>query len=84
MYLDFIKNYVNKLKKEDISLYAFKNNIILDNNELNLIYNTIKERWDEIYSNGIEVIREYKDKLKDSTYNKIVKLYEDIKRYYKL
>lgn len=82
MYLDIIKKYVNKLKKEDIQTYAYKNNINLEENELTLIYNTIKRRYEEIYKDGIKVINEYKNKLKEETYKKLIKLYEDIKRYY--
>ena len=82
MYLDLIKKYVNNLKKSDIEIYANKNDIKLDKNELELLYNTIKLRWKDIYIDGITVINEYKSKLKDSTYNKLIELYNNIKRYY--
>ncbi|MBQ6282135.1 MAG: hypothetical protein IJK66_01200 [Bacilli bacterium] len=82
MYLDLIKKYVNNLKKSDIEIYANKNDIKLDKNELELLYNTIKIRWKDIYIDGITVINEYKSKLKDSTYNKLIELYNNIKRYY--
>ncbi|MBQ1812369.1 MAG: hypothetical protein II119_00250 [Bacilli bacterium] len=82
MYLDLIKKYVNNLKKSDIETYANKNDIKLDKNELELLYNTIKIRWKDIYTDGITVINEYKSKLKDSTYNKLIELYNNIKRYY--
>ena len=32
MYLKIIENYINKLSKDDIILFAFKNNIILKPN----------------------------------------------------
>ncbi len=82
MYLDLIKKYVNNLKKSDIETYANKNDIKLDKTELELLYNTIKIRWKDIYTDGITVINEYKSKLKDSTYNKLIELYNNIKRYY--
>jgi len=84
MYLDIIGKYINKLKKEDIQNYAVNNNTKLDNNELELIYNCIKTRWKDIYNDGIKVINEYKNKLKDDTYKKIIEVYENAKRYYKL
>lgn len=76
-----LEKYINKLRIEDINNYALKNNIKLDNNELNLIYDVIKKRWKEIYINGIKIINEYKDKLKENTYNKLIELYNNIKRY---
>lgn len=82
MYLELIKKYVNNLKRSDIETYASKNNIKLEQNELELLYNTIKMRWKDIYMDGISVINEYKSKLKDSTYNKLIELYNNIKRYY--
>ncbi len=81
MYLEFIKKCINNLKKDDIKTYAINNKIELENNELELIYNTIKVRWKEIYDDGIKVINEYKNQLKESTYKKLLELYKNIKRY---
>ena len=81
MYLEFIKKCINNLKKDDIKTYAINNKIELENNELELIYNTIKVRWKEIYDDGIKVINEYKNQLKESTYQKLLELYKNIKRY---
>lgn len=81
MYLEFIKKCINNLKKDDIKTYAINNKIELENNELELIYNTIKVRWKEIYDDGVKVINEYKNQLKESTYKKLLELYKNIKRY---
>ena len=79
MYFNIIKKYINYLKKEDIINFAKKEGFNLNNIELDTIYNVIKTRWEEIYSNGIKVINEYKDKLNELTYNKLIELYS----YYK-
>ena len=63
---NLIKKYVDLLKKEDIINYSNKQNIILNKNELDLIYNTIKTRWNEIINDGIKVINEYKDKIEEN------------------
>ena len=78
-----IKKYVNKLKKEDIVNFAKKNNLLLDKEELEIIYNTIKNRYIDIYNDGLKVINEYKDKLKKNTYDKLIEVYENAKKYYK-
>ena len=79
MYFNIIKKYINYLKKEDIINFAKKEGVSLNNVELDTIYNVIKTRWEEIYSNGIKVINEYKDKLNKLTYDKLIELYS----YYK-
>lgn len=77
MYFNIIKKYINMLKKEDIIEFAKKQNVKLNNIELDTIYNVLKTRWEEIYSNGIKVIGEYKSKLSDATYSKLIELYKD-------
>ena len=79
MYFNIIKKYINYLKKDDIINFAKKEGISLNTIELDTIYNAIKTRWEEIYNNGIKVINEYKDKLNELTYNKLIELYS----YYK-
>lgn len=79
MYFNIIKKYINYLKKDDIVNFAKKEGISLNTIELDTIYSVIKTRWEEIYNNGIKVINEYKDKLNELTYNKLIELYS----YYK-
>lgn len=83
MYYNLIKKYVKKLNKEDIINFASKENIKLTTNELEIIYDSIKTRWEEIYENGIKVINEYKNKLNTVTYNKLIELYNKYKKNYK-
>ena len=80
---NIIKKYVNILKKEDIVNFAKKNNLLLEKEELEIIYSTIKNRYIDIYNDGIKVINEYKDKLKKNTYDKLIEVYENAKKYYK-
>ena len=82
MYFNLIKKYINTLKKSDIVEFARKQNVKLSEIELDTIYNTIKTRWEEIYTNGIKVINEYKNKLTNTTYNKLIELYNEYKNRY--
>lgn len=71
-----IEEYVNRMKKEDINNFALKQGIILDDNELNIIYNYIKENYKTIlYGNPKEILLEIKEKVKPLTYSKIENLY---------
>lgn len=79
---NLLKNYVDKLKKEDIATYAIKKNIMLDKNELDVVYHNIKTRFKDIYNDGLKVIEENKNSLKETTYKKLKELYENAKRNY--
>lgn len=79
MYLNIIKKYINALNKEDIINFAKKENFILSNEELDIIYNALKNRYEEIYYNGINVINEYKESFTSKTYNKLIEIYDKYK-----
>lgn len=77
-----LKNYVDRLKREDIVNFAIKRNILLDKNELEVAYHNIKTRFKDIYDDGLKVIEENKNSLKETTYRKLKELYENTKRNY--
>ena len=79
---NLLKNYVNRLKKEDIVNFKKKKNILLDKNELEVVYHNIKTRFKDIYDDGLKVIEENKNSLKETTYRKLKELYENTKRNY--
>lgn len=58
-----IENYVLKLNKEHIVKFARDNNISLNNSEIELVYNEIKENWAQyLYGNpDFEKIRKFED-----------------------
>ena len=79
---NLLKNYVDRLKKEDIVNFAIKKNILLDKNELEVVYHNIKTRFKDIYDDGLKVIEENKNSLKETTYRKLKELYENTQRNY--
>lgn len=79
---NLLKNYVDRLKREDIVNFAIKKNILLDKNELEVVYHNIKTRFKDIYDDGLKVIEENKNSLKETTYRKLKELYENTKRNY--
>lgn len=82
MKIDLLKNYINKLDKSDIERYLNKENITYNNNELDLIYNLIKNDNDTIlHSNFNEYILNYKDRLNQNLYNKILEKYNEYKKF---
>ena len=80
MNIYLIEEYVNRLKKEDISSFSLKQGIILDNDELDLLYTYIKSNYKTIiYGNPKDILLEIKSKVKPLTYNKIENLYINFK-----
>ena len=76
MNIYLISEYVNRLKKSDITYYAEKQGISLDKEEIELIYNYIKKDYKTIiYGNPKDILNEIKFKVKPLTYSKIENLY---------
>ena len=80
MYDFLIKKYVDNLTKEDILSFSKKEGITLKENELDIIYECIKNDWRTFYyGNPREKLNELKSLLSDEAYKKIEKLYIEAK-----
>ena len=76
----FIYQYISKIDKIDIINFSNKQNIILDNNEIDIIYYYIKNRYEDIINEPDKILLEVKDKLNKKTYDKLLELYDNIKK----
>ena len=76
-----ILNYINKIKKEDINSFSLKQGISLTDNELNIIYDYLKNDSIRLLNNPLNVINEIKEKVNNNVYNKIIELYEKYKLF---
>ena len=75
-----IINYIKKITIKDIKTYCQNNNIPLTDDELNIIYYYIKNRYLEFLNgHSQEILTEIKYKVKSATYNKILELYTKYK-----
>lgn len=80
MNIYFIYEYINRMKKDDFNNLLLKEGIILDDDELIVAYNYIKENYKRITKVRAEdILEEIKFKFKPITYNKIVKLFTKYK-----
>ncbi len=72
----FILNYIKKLTKNDIEIFAQKQNITLSKEEIEIIYYYIKNKYQDFF-NGKEqeLLLELKTKLSKNTYEKILEYY---------
>lgn len=70
-----INSYVDKLTKDDIIKFTNKNNIIINDEELDIIYHTIKKDWRVLLHNPNQVLSEIRNKVSPNTYNNIIYFY---------
>lgn len=76
----FIKKYVDMLTKEDILKFASLNNVELSSNEVDIIYNAIKNEWKTIVFDDYRIIL---NKYKNSFSVEKLKKIEDLILLYK-
>ena len=83
MYELIIKEYINKLNINNIKKYAYNNNISLNDNETNYLYNFIKNNWRELYrKKDITILYELKNNINIDAYNHIITLFNKYKNKY--
>ena len=71
----FIKKYVDILTKEDILKFASLNNVELSSNEVDIIYNVIKNEWKTIVFDDYKInLNKYKNNFSVEKLKKIEEL----------
>ena len=76
-----IKEFVDKLKEEDIKSFALKERVTITDEEVKTIYMYIKNYWQVFDKDNPDALfKELKEKLSDGIYNKIIELYNKYKK----
>ena len=79
-----IEKNIKSLTKEDIINYANSENVKLDNNEINIIYDTIKSDYKTLlYGDSEPIFNNIKSRINPTAYKKIYELYNFYKNKYK-
>jgi uncharacterized FlgJ-related protein len=69
---------MNKLTLENVNDFAKKNNIILNNEELDFTYKFVKKNWAAVLANpNMLNLDRYKDKFSEENLIKIKKLFKE-------
>ncbi|MCI6847462.1 MAG: hypothetical protein MR835_01240 [Erysipelotrichaceae bacterium] len=76
-----IYKYIDRIRKIDIMNYGIKEGIELNDEEINLIYFYIKNRYMDFFNNPNDIFREIEGNVRDNVYSKIIELYNKYKRY---
>ena len=80
MNIYLIEDYIRRLNIGDIERFALKQGIVLDKEELTIIYEYITREYKTIiYGNPKEILIDIKNKVKPLTYSKIENLYMKFK-----
>ena len=76
-----IYKYIDRIRKIDIMNYGIKEGIELNDEEINLIYFYIKNRYMDFFNNPDDIFMEIEGNVRDNVYSKIIELYNKYKRY---
>jgi hypothetical protein len=82
IYKELVRKYINKLSINDLVMFASKNNITYTNDELLIVYNFIKDNYNELLNENISVFEKIRYKISPSLYKELLKLYIDYKQKY--
>ncbi len=81
---NIIERYMNKLTKDDINNFALKNNIVLNEEELEFTYVFVKKNWQTVIANPNALnFDRYQDKYSEENLIKIKKLFKEYSTRYK-
>lgn len=80
---NLIENYISKLTIETLDEFGKKNNISLNNNELNYLLNYVKNNINEILVNDTNALKDIEQNIRNEEFIKIKKLYLNYKSKYK-
>lgn len=80
MNIYLIEDYVRRLNIGDVERFALKQGIILDKEELTIVYDCIRREYKTfIYGNPKDILIDIKGRVKPITYTKIENLYMKFK-----
>ena len=74
MYKSLVEKYIKNFTFSDLENYCKKNYPFVTKEEIQVIYNYLKTRWEEIYNEDTKVLEEIKEKVSPATYKTIIKL----------
>jgi len=74
-----IKNYIKKMTINDIKDFLNKEKLEYDNNDINILFVYIKNNYENIINNPIDVMTNIKSEVSKKTFNTILILYNKYK-----
>ena len=82
IYKEIIKNYITRLSKEDLKVFAYKNSITYTEEELDIIYSFILNNYNDLLNENIKVFEKIKNRINPNLYKRLLNLYIEYKQKY--
>lgn len=80
---NLIKEHIDKLTTFDVDKFAKENNIFLNSEELDNIYDIVKRNWKElVYGDSNSIFESNRSKVDSNNYDKIKELFDLFKKKY--
>ena len=76
-----IKRYAANVTKNDILSFAYKENVMVSDAEVDIIFKAIHFDIDVLLEDPIAYLEDYKDKLSDEVYLKLLEFYNKYKKF---
>ena len=76
-----IKRYAANVTKNDIVSFAYKENVMVSDAEVDIIFKAIHFDIDVLLEDPIAYLEDYKDKLSDEVYLKLLEFYNKYKKF---
>ena len=80
MYKALIKQWIPKIRKQDLSSFLQSHHLIATSQEIDLLYLYLKTRWEEVYDEKPGIFQELQEKLSPALYLELYRLYQDMKK----
>lgn len=82
MKMEFIKNYIKRINKEDIKYFLEDNDIYLDDEIINSLLVIVKNDYENIINEDEVILKKIKDLIKEDNYNKLLSILRKYKDLY--
>lgn len=82
MKMEFIKNYIKRINKDDIKYFLEDNDIYLDEEIINSLLVIVKNDYENIINEDEVILKKIKDLIKEDNYNKLLSILRKYKDLY--
>lgn len=80
---EMIIKYIKNLDKDEVKEYLDNNNIKLNEEEFDFLFNIVKEKYNDIFEENIYLFKLIRDTINEDAYNKLIKLFNQYKKFLK-
>ena len=84
MYKNLLKQWITNIQQEDFNRYLKMNGLWTSDQEAKVLYQFLKEDWEDIYDGKQETFSKLQKNISEGTYQKLYSLYEQAKKKYNI